>query len=251
MQELMQICINRNQGFEYLFDTRIQELILENRKIIKELYLYTPSTKAEQEAGYKKLRRYREIQAILKEELPREFIEKMKSETSPRLDVVLAAEVPIKKHAECIEYLKTFIPQKQAAKAKEKYALYLDLHDKIKDAPALEIDPRSGEDENQRRLNRARILTLIECNSCHVCGFPFVQMLDVHHVRPLYLGGTNEISNFTGLCCNCHRIVHRAIADRKVSQRVKDYFSVDAEMLERLESVVEKGLVRKNEMPEV
>ena len=242
MQELMQICINRNQGFEYLFDTKTQELIIENRKIIKELYLFTPTTKEEQEAGYLKLDRYREIQAALKEELPREFIEKMKPETSPQLDVTIQSEVPIKKHAECIEFLKSFIPQTQAAKAKEKYALYLELHDGIKDAPVLEIDPRSGENENQRRLNRARILTLIECNSCHVCGFPFVQMLDVHHVRPLYLGGTNEISNFTGLCCNCHRIVHRAIARRKVSQSVKEYFSVDAEMLERLESVVSKGI---------
>ena len=152
MQELMQICINRNQGFEYLFDTEIQELIIENRKIIKELYLFTPTTKEEQVDGYKKLDRYREIQAALKEELPREFIEKMKPETSPQLDVTIQSEVPIKKHAECIEFLKSFIPQTQAAKAKEKYALYLELHDGIKDAPVLEIDPRSGENEDRKSV---------------------------------------------------------------------------------------------------
>lgn len=44
---------------------------------------------------------------------------------------------------------------------------------------------------------------------CSCCGF-FVKnvVLDIHHIKPKSEGGTNDMSNLTYICPNCHRIAH-------------------------------------------
>ena len=34
------------------------------------------------------------------------------------------------------------------------------------------------------------------------------RFIDLHHIVPVYEGGTNEVSNLTLLCSQCHRLHH-------------------------------------------
>ncbi|EGS1997664.1 HNH endonuclease [Vibrio vulnificus] len=57
--------------------------------------------------------------------------------------------------------------------------------------------------------------TLSEANgSCELCNsVPFIRengrvYLEVHHIKPLSLGGSDRLSNTIALCPNCHRELH-------------------------------------------
>lgn len=47
--------------------------------------------------------------------------------------------------------------------------------------------------------------------------------LDVHHIKPLATGGTNDPENLICLCANCHRRVHKEGWDQKTLKYYKDY----------------------------
>ena len=44
---------------------------------------------------------------------------------------------------------------------------------------------------------------------CQTCGKP--GRLEVHHVKPLQEGGTNDLGNLTTLCRGCHIAAHRRV----------------------------------------
>lgn len=44
--------------------------------------------------------------------------------------------------------------------------------------------------------------------ACAVCGFHAGRILRLHHITPVSKGGTNDASNLTLLCPNCHDSVH-------------------------------------------
>jgi len=49
---------------------------------------------------------------------------------------------------------------------------------------------------------------------CARCGYDdFPQILQIHHVVPVSIGGNNAISNLIILCPNCHRLYHSGILD--------------------------------------
>jgi len=43
---------------------------------------------------------------------------------------------------------------------------------------------------------------------CNICDSEWTSILEIHHIRPISSGGTNDIHNLVPLCPNCHRIVH-------------------------------------------
>lgn len=44
---------------------------------------------------------------------------------------------------------------------------------------------------------------------CSCCGFHISGVvLDIHHINPKAKGGTDDMSNLTYICPNCHRIAH-------------------------------------------
>jgi hypothetical protein len=54
-------------------------------------------------------------------------------------------------------------------------------------------------------------------HQCQACGIEARQVLAVHHLVPVALGGRDALSNLTTLCANCHRGVHwLATGDRSV-----------------------------------
>ena len=63
-----------------------------------------------------------------------------------------------------------------------------------------------------RDYERLRIHVLTRdgyrCTSCHRSG-----RLEVHHVKPLHLAGTNDPANLLALCVSCHVAAHRPADD--------------------------------------
>lgn len=55
---------------------------------------------------------------------------------------------------------------------------------------------------------RRQILDRAE-GSCEVCRYPFAQILNIHHIYPVELGGVPLPWNLIALCPNCHALVHR------------------------------------------
>ena len=44
---------------------------------------------------------------------------------------------------------------------------------------------------------------------CSCCGFHISGViLDIHHIKPRAKGGTDDMSNLTYICPNCHRVAH-------------------------------------------
>lgn len=62
-------------------------------------------------------------------------------------------------------------------------------------------------------LNRPSIARLLP-SSCGNCGSK--QDIQIHHVVPLKVGGTNRITNLVPLCRECHKRVHGGISYGKL-----------------------------------
>lgn len=49
-------------------------------------------------------------------------------------------------------------------------------------------------------------------NTCQICemisGMEFVEVLDVHHIQEVYLGGSDDINNLITACTVCHKLIH-------------------------------------------
>ena len=59
----------------------------------------------------------------------------------------------------------------------------------------------------RRSLNRSVVLRWLG-RKCQLCGC--IENLEVHHVRTVRIGGTNDLRNLAVLCRTCHREqVHR------------------------------------------
>lgn len=59
--------------------------------------------------------------------------------------------------------------------------------------------------EYNRESFRKELKAKIE-NKCANCGKEC--NVEYHHIVPLALGGTNNITNITGLCSTCHKLAH-------------------------------------------
>lgn len=46
------------------------------------------------------------------------------------------------------------------------------------------------------------------CRCCNRGGEQYVDILDAHHVVPVFLGGVDSLDNTVMLCVACHRLVH-------------------------------------------
>lgn len=70
--------------------------------------------------------------------------------------------------------------------------------------------------ERQRQRSRVkaksatvRRFVMHRANSrCEICGFGFSSILNVHHIQPVYMGGSARVLNLIALCPNCHGMVH-------------------------------------------
>lgn len=70
-------------------------------------------------------------------------------------------------------------------------------------------DPRINEryDEEWAAISREFLVAFPFCQICKKHG-KLVKAVEVHHIRPLAEGGTNEFTNLICLCHRCHARIH-------------------------------------------
>jgi len=64
--------------------------------------------------------------------------------------------------------------------------------------------------KKETRMQAAKIRNQTKKNgncSCEVCGS--TKELNMHHILPVTIGGSNDEENISWLCCKHHRMVHR------------------------------------------
>ena len=80
----------------------------------------------------------------------------------------------------------------------------------------LKIINSSNSSQNKQHINKLRYegslfkddIINSYGGKCNICDSEWTSILEIHHLIPLSLGGTNDIHNLIPLCPNCHRIVH-------------------------------------------
>jgi len=151
-----------------------------------------------------------------------------------------------------ITYLKQFDPLswKQCNYAKQAYRQYKEAQQGLLDLkyhgriPKLYYNTRStyGKDGDTRRwLNKRRVVELRSC-CCELCGNPLTDVLEVHHVVLLCMGGTHVEDNESVVCPTCHRVVHTCIEAGGIKDSIRDYYAGIEGALEKLETLVRKGI---------
>jgi len=66
---------------------------------------------------------------------------------------------------------------------------------------------RNGQEGTKNRL-------LKDSNYCYICENDCTPILQIHHVKPVEIGGDNSKCNVVLLCPNCHAIVHVYLTDK-------------------------------------
>lgn len=77
------------------------------------------------------------------------------------------------------------------------------------------------------------------CQCCKKGGPQFADILDYHHIIPVFLGGTDTADNGTMLCVACHRLVHLySTGDLVIDNALleDDYHSLSADKQEEYEN---------------
>ena len=52
-------------------------------------------------------------------------------------------------------------------------------------------------------------------------------MCDIHHIKPIREGGTDDHENLSYLCPNCHRLAHNDKLEEDKIKNLKEYFKDD------------------------
>ena len=86
-------------------------------------------------------------------------------------------------------------------------------------------DPEINEryhNEEWRRIREAFIITYPFCQICKKYG-NLVPASEVHHIKPLAEGGTNDFSNLISLCHRCHHRIHAERGDYTKKNKTYSY----------------------------
>lgn len=59
--------------------------------------------------------------------------------------------------------------------------------------------------------------------ACCICGWNEAP-IDIHHITPKSKGGTNDVSNLTPLCPNCHRKAHSNLLDKSLIKSIDEIY---------------------------
>lgn len=89
------------------------------------------------------------------------------------------------------------------------------LEEMVKEGDAIEgFKPHKQDPNNRERLDPAlrKAVLARDNNTCQVCkqisGQEFTEVLDVHHIQEVYLGGTDDMDNLITTCVICHKLIH-------------------------------------------
>lgn len=86
------------------------------------------------------------------------------------------------------------------------------------------------------------------CQICKISGQEFTEVLDVHHIVEVYLGGSDDINNLITACTVCHKLIHlygrgelQVRPEEELSESEKQRFK----RIIKLGTVIRKGMAAK------
>jgi len=88
------------------------------------------------------------------------------------------------------------------------------LDDMVEDGKEMEgFEPHKQDPEKRERIDPSirKAVMSRDNNTCQCCyrgGPDYVDILDLHHIIEVYLGGEDSVENSIALCLNCHKQVH-------------------------------------------
>lgn len=118
------------------------------------------------------------------------------------------------------------------------------LDDMVEDGKGMEGFEPHKQDPNQRERIDPSIRKAVmsrDNNTCQCCkrgGPDYVDILDLHHIVEVYLGGEDSVENSIALCLNCHKQVHLYAFNKLHIPKTKSD--------EELQTEVEKEIVAEN-----
>ena len=75
---------------------------------------------------------------------------------------------------------------------------------------------------NWQAIRKAYVHTHPLCERCMKAG-RYVPVEEVHHIKPLADGGTNDATNLVSLCHKCHAEIHAEMGTRSHNETVYSY----------------------------
>jgi len=152
----------------------------------------------------------------------------------------------IKENSDCIEFLKTFDPCStiKCQMARNMYLNYKTVQAKLKlttHADIKKLTFGSGIRRDFTRCSKQRIMQM-KSTQCELCGNPLTEILQIHHETPVSLGGSFDEDNLIALCPSCHVLVHKCVDNGGINDGIRDYYAGIEGALEKLETLVKKGI---------
>ena len=104
---------------------------------------------------------------------------------------------------------------------------------------------------NNIQNNREQILLEFN-NKCVACNLEIKEILEVHHLLPVSMGGNNELYNLAVLCPNCHRILHLWLDQKGGDKKVNKYHGnqISYEVYKNLSQLLSRAIRYRNERNE-
>lgn len=75
-----------------------------------------------------------------------------------------------------------------------------------------------------KSLLRIKEELIEEKGACAICYYDFKPVLQIHHIKPVSLGGGDHLDNLLLLCPNCHKFIHAIYSDYPGTLYGSDYF---------------------------
>ena len=119
-----------------------------------------------------------------------------------------------------------------------------ELDDMVSDGKDMEgFEPHKQDPNNRERIDPSirKAVMSRDNNTCQCCkrgGPDYVDILDLHHIVEVYLGGEDSVENSIALCLNCHKQVHLYAFNKLHIPKTKSD--------EELKTEVEKEIVAEN-----
>lgn len=88
-------------------------------------------------------------------------------------------------------------------------------------------------------------------NTCRFCGMggqEFVEVLDVHHLVEVYLGGSDDINNLVTACTCCHKLIHLYGRGELHLRPIEEFSENDQKRFKRIikaGTLIRKGMAAK------
>lgn len=130
-----------------------------------------------------------------------------------------------------------------------------DVEEMLEEANNIEgFKPHKQDPNNRERLDpvlRKSVLAR-DNNTCKICeqisGMEYTEVLDVHHIQEVYLGGTDDINNLITACTCCHKLVHlfgRGELNIRPFDEMDDAEQKKFKRIIKLGTIIRKGMALK------